>query len=444
MKKLLLLALLLFPTWAFAQPFNAQIEAARGYHKSYTTALLPIPCRPGTEAFDTTAQVTKVCLSDTVTWATAGGGGTATDIKAGTTTVTGCTITDVLYKAVDGTLGCENTFEFNPTADALKVENGFNMGANKPKFTFNTILTPDAGVFETGTISNSLHFGANGEFTDDTHNGPCGTGVCTDPTFIVHSAAGNTTDQWLAFWHDGADANIGVGLGSLKIPSTTIGGTSSIVNNTPFYFGSSSLGGLVGATGLTPDNPALLTGSTGMAWHLYARDEWFAGFDYQNGACGTSACVDSSLTAHIHTEDTTQYATFNYLGTAGGAKKTLTDATLTTVFRVPVASDTAAGGLVDFQVYATNGTAHQQVIGTLQFGAVAEGTTETCGTPTVQGTPYTNVTTGTLTCTFACDTATPTNGADIQFNCDTSLNVSPTLYWSVKFLTSAQVQVIPQ
>lgn len=110
--RLLTVLFTLLVATAHAQPFSAQIEAARGRHKLYTTAQLPATCAPGTEVFDTTVEETKVCLNDGVTWQTAGGGGGGT-ITAGTTPIAGCGPGQVLFEdaAGGGTVACSSGIE---------------------------------------------------------------------------------------------------------------------------------------------------------------------------------------------------------------------------------------------------------------------------------------------------------------------------------------------
>lgn len=69
MKRLLSLLVFLLPSMVYGQgPSNAQIEAAKGIVKLYTTAGLPATCAPGQRVWDTTANATKVCANDGVTW----------------------------------------------------------------------------------------------------------------------------------------------------------------------------------------------------------------------------------------------------------------------------------------------------------------------------------------------------------------------------------------
>lgn len=109
--------------------------------------------------------------------------------------------------------------------------------------------------------------------------------------------------------------------------------------------------------------------------------------------------------------------------------KSLTESSATSVVQVSVASGAAAGGTLTFHAFASDGTEHQDLVGMLYFAAVNKGGTETCTTPTVVGTALNAVSTGTLTCTYACDTS-PTNGVNIQLNCVSSLNQNVFTAWT--------------
>lgn len=107
MKKLL--ALLAFVCWpALAQISTAPVLLGQ---RGLTD---PANCQDGQLFYNTTSFLTKVCHPAN-TWTTLGGGGSATDITVGTTTVTGGTDTYVLYNNA-GVLGNASTLRINGTA----------------------------------------------------------------------------------------------------------------------------------------------------------------------------------------------------------------------------------------------------------------------------------------------------------------------------------------
>lgn len=180
----------------------------------------------------------------------------------------------------------------------------------------------------------------------------------------------------------------------------------------------STNGGLSGNTVLTPDGPELYTGSNSNSWHVVERGD--AAFDFANGQCGTSACTDPTLIIHSNAQDATNYRGYTFYGSAGKAIKTLTETTATSLVRIPVAASAGTGGVLSFTVFAADATDQQTLVGMLYFSAVNKAGTETCATPTVAGTALNSVSSGTLVCTYACDTS-PSNAVDIQLNCTSSL-----------------------
>lgn len=147
MKKLFAAGLLLLlPIAAGAQPFAAQVEAARGRLKLFTTALLPSSCAPGLAVFDSTTQTIKVCQNDGTTWTAVGGG-----ITSGVTTITGGADTQVCYNN-SGTLKCgdaglvynETTNTLTATAGAYNITGG---GASTQASYAATVNGADAAFF---------------------------------------------------------------------------------------------------------------------------------------------------------------------------------------------------------------------------------------------------------------------------------------------------------
>lgn len=200
----------------------------------------------------------------------------------------------------------------------------------------------------------------------------------------------------------------------LNVFTNTNGNTFN--NDVPILLGTTGLGIIDYGTAQTPDAVLLGTPAASNSFSVVERAD--VNFDFNNGPCGTAACVDPTLTVHSHTQDITQYNANAAWGRAGKMVKTLTETTNTSAFQFSVASDAGAGGVVDFTVFASDGTIQQTLTGMLQYSAVAEGTTVTCPTPTVAGTALNAVTAGTLTCTYNC--LTGTNTAAVQFNCTSS------------------------
>ena len=96
-----------------AQPFSAQIEAARGRNKLFTTAELPASCAPGMTVWDSTVQSLKVCANDGVTWNLVGSG----SVVNGSTPTSGCSSGGVLFSGAASTVVCsEALFTYDATA----------------------------------------------------------------------------------------------------------------------------------------------------------------------------------------------------------------------------------------------------------------------------------------------------------------------------------------
>jgi hypothetical protein len=123
-------------------------------------------------------------------------------------------------------------------------------------------------------------------------------------------------------------------------------------------------------------------------------------------------------------------------GTSGrslAGTKTLADASAVAVARVAVASGAGTGGILQWTVFVTDATDHQAYSGQVYFSAVNKASAETCTDPTIIGTALLSASSGTLTCTYACD-ETPADAVDITLNCNTSLQVAPVAYWELTLL----------
>jgi hypothetical protein len=138
------------------------------------------------------------------------------------------------------------------------------------------------------------------------------------------------------------------------------------------------------------------------------------------------------------TVSTTQRTINAYHGQHGRAIKALTESAATSAVQIPVAAGAGVGGTITFTVFASDATDHQTLTGVLQYAAVNKAATETCATPTLTGTALNSVSTGTLTCTYACDT-TPANAVNVQFNCVSSLTQTTLdLYWRLNALGASE------
>ena len=197
--------------------------------------------------------------------------------------------------------------------------------------------------------------------------------------------------------------------------------SSGVVVGSNFALSSAGLGYLYGLTSLTPDAPAWNTATTSESLHFFQLGD--NGFDFNNGACGTSACTDPGLIIHSAAQDTTQYNHQAAWGQAGGALKTLTESAATSVVRIPVAALEGTGGKLTYRVKAADATDVQIREGEIKFAVVNKAGTETCtlsGASEAADGSVVAASVGTLTYGITCDT-TPANAVDIQFNAVSSL-----------------------
>lgn len=258
---------LLLPIQVGAQPFAAQIEAARGRLKLFTTALLPSSCAPGLAVFDTTTQTIKVCQNDGTTFTAVGGG----SLTPGTTVITGGTDTRVLFDDA-GLLGEDAGLTYvkgTGTLTVTTIASGFNLGNADTTFTraaagavniegdriatagaanswtgTNSITagawfwsadtaiifgasgdnriqlrsanTPDTTELSAGSTSNSWLIAETADAGFDFNNCSAGTLAATDPTLCIHSHNQSTT-EWMDFKHNGAQGIITTGLGPVAL-----------------------------------------------------------------------------------------------------------------------------------------------------------------------------------------------------------------------------------
>jgi len=199
--------------------------------------------------------------------------------------------------------------------------------------------------------------------------------------------------------------------------------------NALFIAGSAILG-IYNDTTQTPDGPLFTTGTTSNSINVVENAD--EDFDFNNGDCAGVSCTDPQYIIHTAVQDTTQYTANAAWGTAGGARKTLTETTATSTIRIPVAAGAGTGGTFSYCVFASDATDQQQRCGRIKFSVTNKAATETCGlntdtavandasiTETEDGNAAA-ISAGTLTYAITCDT-TPANAVDIQINATSSL-----------------------
>jgi hypothetical protein len=253
---------------------------------------------------------------------------------------------------------------------------------------------------------------------------------------IAFQASGITTGTTRTFTAPNADTT----LAGLAINNQSWTQRNFFTGETIFGSGGvSTNGSLFNNTVYTPDTTFAGVGSLSNSW-VFAEGADQA-IDQQNGACGSTACAQPTVTWMSATAASpqTQYNSQAYWGNAGKATKTLTESAATSAFSYTVASGAGTGGTVNFTVFATDGTDPQTLTGTLQFTAGNKAGTESCVTPTLVGTALNSSPVGTLTCTYAGADG-GTNACFVQFNCVSSL-VQTTLevYYRVNLIGPGQV-----
>lgn len=201
--------------------------------------------------------------------------------------------------------------------------------------------------------------------------------------------------------------------------SNLCGGTSGLTDNCLRY-----------ETTLTPDTWVMATGSIANSWSIYRRGDFAT--DFQNGACGTTACVDPSVIIHSGSTSLVDYAQVSAGAFVNKAVKALTESAATSTARVPVAALAGTGGDFDYCVHANDATDIQERCGHIKFSVVNKAATETCVMTSVAGTADASISetedgsgtgaisAGTLTYAVTCDTS-PTNAVDFQINAVSSL-----------------------
>lgn len=234
----------------------------------------------------------------------------------------------------------------------------------------------------------------------------------------------------------GAGANFtsnGANLNSLTNVNSAAHSSTPSTGGSGYGFKDSATFRINGNTSLTPDAVTLGLNATGNSFHVVEDADFTAAYDFNNGACGTSACTDPGLIIHSAAQDTTQYNHNAVWGTAGGAIKTLTESAATSVVRIPIANLAGAFGKFCYTVKAADATDSQIRGSCIKYTVTAKAGTETCSlnteaaltsdasiTETEDGSGSGAITTGTLTYAITCD-VTPANAVDIQINAVSSL-----------------------
>jgi hypothetical protein len=168
----------------------------------------------------------------------------------------------------------------------------------------------------------------------------------------------------------------------------------------------------------TPDSIAFQPSSLSNSIHVQEVAD--ISFDFNNGPCGTAACVNPQHIVHDKDQNITNYQSVGVSGLSGRFIVTLTETTETSVVQIPVASGAGVGGQLQFTVFASDGTDHQTLAGSVYFSAVNKAGTETCSDPTIVGVALNSNSSGTLTCLYTCD-ETPANAVNLQLDCTSSL-----------------------
>jgi len=162
----------------------------------------------------------------------------------------------------------------------------------------------------------------------------------------------------------------------------------------------------------------------------------------QRGSLGTSQGAPGRIHlqggAMIAASGTTQQTAVDRI--ISGATKVLTNNSATTLVNVTNASDTNAGGVIDYCVDVTNGVDQQYECGMVTYGVSNKGGVWSGNTATKFGN-HQNATSGTLTVTFAISGANP---ALLSVNANSSLSPStgfPRIVYSLRNLTNQAVAI---
>ena len=366
-------------------------------------------------AVDAAGAVTITANTITAEGATANASETAIafgDATAdGTVTVTGTTtgLNLQVTAPANTELRVTQTLPTSPSAqaNAFKVD---ATGAGSAAFAQTAIL----GSLSSGYTGSALTYGVGGaNATANTSTNPETGGTIG---VLGYTSAGTTNiGGWFKAEGSGAVSNVGV-FGFAKNSTTRqIGGwfttgTGATANTALFVqynYG--------GALPTLTNSAAIIDNTASAVDILTLRDNGTAVYAVQDGG-----------------------SVYRLMGT-----KTLTEATDTSFVRVAVASGSRTGGEVFYCLNAADASDHQERCGSVPFAVVNKAGTETCAMGTASD--VVAVSAGTLTVTWATDTATPTNGCDLRANATSSLTQTTlNLSYTVTLTGAAASAVTPQ
>lgn len=199
-----------------------------------------------------------------------------------------------------------------------------------------------------------------------------------------------------------------------------LGGAGAFATGNQFFYN----------TTLTPDAAFIGLSTTSLSLHISEYQD--SGSDLQNGPCGTAACTNAQVIVHDKdVADITSYQSLGVTGLSGSFRKTLTESSATTVVQIPVASEAATGGVLNYCFYAADATDQQQRCSLVRFSAINKAGTETCGLSNNAGAADASITeledgnasaisVGTFTYAITCLTGLA-NVVEIQANAVSSL-----------------------
>lgn len=412
------------------------------------------------------------------TWATVSGGG---GLTVGTTAIASGTAGRLIYEAAGNVLGEISGVTSNgssltalpvagvitqTSASATAFESGPNGGTNPVFRLVNSTASSATGLSITGNAAGSgvtltaLSSGTN----ENVILNPKGSGVLqvggsgnkiqgdtTSQTLELSSANGSILSYGNTKFFAGGAANVQVGASAIQQwgtnsanlgPSTVLSwaATGSAANAADTYLrrnGAANVG--LGATtaaaapvAQTISAESVVAGTTntaGATWKLI-------------GSLGTSqgapGVIDFQTGGMIAASGSTQQTAVSRL--ALGATKVLTNNTVTTLVNVTNASNTAAGGVIDYTVEVFDGTDVQTEVGSVSYMVTNKGGAWSGNTATKFGNAQ-NMTAGTLTVTWAISGANP---ALLSVNANSSLTPStgyPRVSYNVRSLSQQAIAI---
>jgi hypothetical protein len=176
------------------------------------------------------------------------------------------------------------------------------------------------------------------------------------------------------------------------------------------------------STSQTPDTMILGTGSTGNSYIIAESAD--AAFDWAH-----AVAINPFFWFHTKNQVATEYNGIGAVGAVAGLFKTLVESSATAVVRIPILASGAAGGILEYGIFAADATDQQLRQASIRYAVTNKAGVETCTLTSLAGAAVTNetndgnaasISSGTLTYAVACDTA-PTNAVDLTFNAVSSL-----------------------